>query len=59
MSRRSGGGGHGLVTGSIAVNVCVQVGFAFLLPLVMEPELYFSCLWPLDWYELQPGTLGG
>lgn len=41
----------------IAVNVGVQIGLAFLLPLLMEPEFYFSYLWPLDWYKLHPGTL--
>jgi ferredoxin-type protein NapH len=53
----------------IAVNVAVQVVFAFTLPLVMpyffarDPgevaryEFYFSYLWPLDWYKLHPSTL--
>jgi ferredoxin-type protein NapH len=45
----------------IAVNVGVQIVLAFLLPLVMTifggRDFYFSYLWPLDWYKLQPGTL--
>ncbi|MCB9597308.1 MAG: 4Fe-4S binding protein [Sandaracinaceae bacterium] len=47
----------------IAVNVGIQVALAFLLPLIMPwfggNEFYFSYLWPLDWYKLQPGTLAG
>ena len=53
----------------VSVNVSVQVVLAFLLPLVMplfftsDPaemwkyEYYFSYLWPLDWYKLQPDVL--
>ncbi len=53
----------------IAVNVGVQVLLAFTLPFVMpffftaDPgeygryEAYVSYLWPLAWYDLQPGTL--
>jgi ferredoxin-type protein NapH len=45
----------------IAVNVGIQIVLAFMLPLVMRyfggPEFYFSYLWPLDWYKLEPNTL--
>lgn len=53
----------------LAVNVFVQLVFAFALPFVMpllagapeadygRYEFYFSYLWPLDWYKLQAGTL--
>ncbi|MFT5355384.1 MAG: ferredoxin-type protein NapH [Polyangiales bacterium] len=53
----------------ITVNLLVQVLLAFTLPVVMpyfftsnpaefsQYEAYVSYLWPLAWYDLQPGTL--
>jgi ferredoxin-type protein NapH len=45
----------------IAVNLLVQIVFAFSLPLIMPwfggREAYLSYYWPLSWYDLHPGTL--